>query len=344
MEHDLANLREADLRILHAVQLAPRASWAQIAQVLGMDPATASRRWARLSSSGTAWLTAYPGAGAFDRVTASVIEVDCAADQVPPIAEALAHDPRVGTVEHVTGGRDLLLTVFTAGLEGLSDFLLHGVSRIPGVVSVRSQVSTKIFAEGSRWQLRTLEPTEQHRLARSAPTASASLGKSDEAGLRAVLRLLSEDSRIGVSDLALRLGVSRPTARRKVEAALAHQEVVVRCDIPYTLTGWPVSAMLWADVPPEELDEVARTLGGLPETRVSLGLTGGSANLMIALWLRRLEDVQRLESVIAQRVPGLRIVDRAVALRHFKRVGMVLHPDGRAAERVPIDPWFCAER
>ncbi|MEU6375807.1 AsnC family transcriptional regulator [Streptomyces sp. NPDC046909] len=336
----MRSFSEADLRVLHAVQLAPRASWAQIAQVLGVDPATVARRWARLATSGSAWLSAHPGPGAVERVTVSFVEVDCATDQMLPIADALARDPRVGSVEHVTGGRDLLLTVFTAGLDALSDFVLHGVSRIPGVRSIRSQVGTRLFVEGSKWQLRTLEPAEQRRLARSVSTSSASASAPAEADLRAVLRLLAENGRMGVSELADRMGVSRPTARRRVEAVLASRAVVVRCDVPHALTGWPVSVTLWADVPPEEHGNVARTLAGLPETRVCLGLTGGAANLVIALWLRGLDDVQRLESVLAERVPRLRFVDRAVALRHTKRAGTLLGPDGRAAEQVPIDPWF----
>jgi DNA-binding Lrp family transcriptional regulator len=257
-----------------------------------------------------------------------------------PVAEALARDPRVGTIEHVTGGRDLVLTVFTAGLAALSDFLLYGVSRIPGVLSTRSQVGTQIFVEGSKWQLRTLDPSEQRRLARSGTATSGSPTELAETDLRAVLTLLSEDGRMNVRELAGRLGVSRPTARRRVEAALATRAIIVRCDVPHALTGWPVSATLWADVPPEEHADVARTLAGLPETRLSVGLTGGAANLMISLWLRGLDDVQRLESVLAERIPRLRIVDRAVALRHIKRVGTLLGPDGRAVERVPIDPWF----
>ncbi|MFE5646665.1 hypothetical protein [Rhodococcus sp. NPDC056516] len=31
---------------------------------------------------------------------------------------------------------------------------------------------------------------------------------------------------------------------------------------------------------------------------------------------------------------------RAVALRHIKRMGTRLGPNGRAIGRVPVDPWF----
>ena len=59
---------------------------------------------------GAVWLSAPPGTGALPRLTVSFVEVDCATNQVMGVAEALARDPRVATIEHVTGGRDLLLT------------------------------------------------------------------------------------------------------------------------------------------------------------------------------------------------------------------------------------------
>ncbi|WP_219412476.1 hypothetical protein [Pseudonocardia nigra] len=100
-----------------------------------------------------------------------------------------------------------------------------------------------------------------------------------------------------------------------------------------------MSATLWAFVPPEEHAEAARALAGLPEARLSVGLTGGPANLLVSLWLRSLDDVQRLESVLAERLPRLRVVDRAIALRHIKRMGRLLDPAGHAIELVPLDPW-----
>ncbi|RIQ20438.1 AsnC family protein [Jiangella rhizosphaerae] len=73
-------LDEADLALRHAVQLAPRAPWQRIGLVLGVDPVTAARRWARLSESGAAWFALHP---ALDGLTFAFVEVGCAASAWP---------------------------------------------------------------------------------------------------------------------------------------------------------------------------------------------------------------------------------------------------------------------
>ena len=57
---DSAELDEVDLALVNALQLQPRAPWALVGDVLGINPVTAARRWARLESEGLAWISAYP--------------------------------------------------------------------------------------------------------------------------------------------------------------------------------------------------------------------------------------------------------------------------------------------
>ncbi|WP_338698562.1 AsnC family protein [Streptomyces sp. Q6] len=52
---------EADLTLIHALQIAPRASWAQLAATLGPSAETLARRWSRLTARGHAWAGVLPG-------------------------------------------------------------------------------------------------------------------------------------------------------------------------------------------------------------------------------------------------------------------------------------------
>lgn len=45
-------LSEAELELIDALQINPRASWVDLGQATGSDPATAARRWQRLTGSG----------------------------------------------------------------------------------------------------------------------------------------------------------------------------------------------------------------------------------------------------------------------------------------------------
>ena len=63
-------LDDGDLALIHALQVAPRVSWAQAGQVLGTSPAALAERWARLRSSGLAWVTAHVDAARPDLIAA----------------------------------------------------------------------------------------------------------------------------------------------------------------------------------------------------------------------------------------------------------------------------------
>lgn len=54
---------ENDLVLLHGLQIAPRATWAQLGEVLGISGATAARRWARITGRGDAWIVVYRSGG-----------------------------------------------------------------------------------------------------------------------------------------------------------------------------------------------------------------------------------------------------------------------------------------
>ena len=47
---------DVDFALVNALQLSPRAGWAQLEAVLGVDASTLSRRWARLIESGLVWI------------------------------------------------------------------------------------------------------------------------------------------------------------------------------------------------------------------------------------------------------------------------------------------------
>ncbi|RZL70660.1 MAG: AsnC family protein, partial [Rhodococcus sp. (in: high G+C Gram-positive bacteria)] len=52
---------ELDLAIIGALQLNPRADWADVAEALQYSPKTLARRWKLLSESGSAWIAVAPG-------------------------------------------------------------------------------------------------------------------------------------------------------------------------------------------------------------------------------------------------------------------------------------------
>ncbi|WP_232668162.1 Lrp/AsnC family transcriptional regulator [Pseudonocardia sp. TRM90224] len=330
---------ETDLALLNAMQLSPRAPWSEIAGVVDVDAGTLARRWERLTANGAAWLAVDPGLPREGRMASAFVEVDCDMDQILPAATAFAADPRVASVAFVSGSCDLLLTVYAAGLDAMSRFMLHGTSAVSGIRSVRSHLISQVVVEGSRWELGALDPVQRRRIGRPTvhPAVAGTLLPDDE--LRELHQLLTDDARMGISELAARLGVSRPTARRRLHTALGSRQLVVRCDVSQPLSGWPVSVAMWMSAPADQHAATAAALAAMPETRLTVGIVGGPANLMVMSWLRRLEDMHRLEAVLAERLPRLRVVDRVVTMRRIKRLGRYLTEEGYGTPAVVFDPW-----
>ena len=133
-------LDAADQAMVHALQINPRASWAQIGKALELDPVTLSRRWIRLVDRGAAWIGCNPGPilAASGLGNLAFVEIDCVNGSVQAVAHALSEQRMVTGIEHVTGARDLLVTVMVTDLSVLSQWVTEELGAIAGVVSAAS--------------------------------------------------------------------------------------------------------------------------------------------------------------------------------------------------------------
>ncbi|MEV0705555.1 Lrp/AsnC family transcriptional regulator [Saccharopolyspora sp. NPDC050389] len=338
MQDQATALDELDLQLVNALQIAPRAAWSLVGGVLGIDPVTAARRWTRLERSGLAWISGYPPisptqANAF-------VEIECEPGRGLAVARELATDPQAMTIDVTAGGRDVLVTVNTPNAEVLSGYLLDRMSRVTHLRQVRSHLVVRAYTEASRWRLRALDHDQVARMLR----------ETDQVGDRApgpltdadwtIAVALAADGRAPVGALAEAAATSTSTVRRRLARLIANQQLRLRCELARKLSGWPVYAWFFARVSPAHLEETARALARIPEVR-AVTSTAGPYNLIIAVWLRSLIDVQELETHMARRLPHLDIVDRSIVVRPVKLVGRLLDEQGYATGTVSLDTRNC---
>lgn len=331
-----ATLDELDHLLVTALQTAPRAEWSRVGAALGVDASTAARRWARLTSSGLAWLTCVPVAVGWMTPVVAFIEVDCAPGRLHAVAAEIAEDPHVFNLEHVTGGRDLIATVVLRDNAELARYVGFRLGRLDGVAATRTQLATTLHSEGSRWRLDRLDQAQRELLLGDRPRGRADWAlRPEDEGL---VRLLVEDCRQPVARLAERSGLSQTTVRRRLARMDRGGTLMYRCEVARSLSGWPVTVYLWATTPPDEVARVAGRLAGLRETRMCASLSG-SHNLLFAVWLRSVDRVQAFETALRRRFPQLAVTDRSVALWQMKLAGQLLDPDGRHLRTVPFWTW-----
>ncbi|MER5204794.1 Lrp/AsnC family transcriptional regulator [Streptomyces sp. NPDC002825] len=331
-------LDDVDQALVHALQIAPRAGWNEIGAVLGLDAVTVARRWQRLTEAGAAWISCSPSpalASAGQGLLAFV-EVDCAGGSLLTVAHSLAQLPHVTAVEHVSGDRDLLLTVMAPDLAALTHWMTRGIGAMPGVTASRTHLASTVYTEGSRWRLRALDRTQINRLTdtHTARTGAPVFPLTDLD--HALVAALSMNGRATYRALADTCGASPDTVRRRVGRLFAAGMLHTRCEVARPLSEWPVTVIQWGRAAAGELERVSRAVTGAREVRLCAGVTGRN-NILIVAWVKSLTDVQRFETRLTQRVPGLHITDRAVALWPLKLSGHLLDEHGYRTGGIPLD-------
>jgi DNA-binding Lrp family transcriptional regulator len=329
-------LDEVDRRIVHALQIHPRAPWRLVGEVLAIDPVTAARRWQRMEADRLAWVTAYPRLADARNAVTAVVEFDTRPGAGSQVAETIAAQPRALNVKETAGGRDLVVSVQAPTLDELARFISLHLATVPGVTATRTHLVTAMPTEGSSWRLRSLDSDQQFRLERAAATPAGPVSDAvwDAVDAR-MLTLLSTDGRMPIRRLADELGTSVTTAGRRLRQ-LVGTRISLRCDVARQVSGWPLSAVYFASAPADKLREISQALASVSEVR-ACAITAGPHNLVIDVWLRSLPDVHSLEAHLCLRLPPLRVADRAVVLRTVKHMGRLLDVDGRCRGVVPLD-------
>ncbi|MET9671946.1 Lrp/AsnC family transcriptional regulator [Streptomyces sp. NPDC006482] len=334
-------LGEADLSLIHALQIAPRASWTQLSTVLGSSPDTLARRWDHLTAGGYAWssLIRVPqGEGALY----AWVELDCVAGDTEATAIALARDPYTLAVHQVTGEADLVLLVRCPDLYAFDAYLTNRTRRLPGVLRTRTQIVTRMHNRMFQSRIEQLTPgqarhlrevTGADRRARAQARGNPPLAELDQ-------RLIAElagDARRSAAELARQCGTSESTVRRRLDALAVSGALHHHCLPAPRFSGRPVWALVTADAPPLDVAATVAVLTRLRTSRLITSVTGRH-NLTLSMWLRTVDELHDVTAAMTRASPTLRITGTSLSLRTHKVGAQVIGPDGRRTHHIRPDP------
>ncbi|MEB3369651.1 Lrp/AsnC family transcriptional regulator [Saccharopolyspora mangrovi] len=319
-------LAEEDLALIHALQIAPRVSWAEAARVLDSSPTALAARWQRLRAAGLAWVTVHSGEQSHDVVAFVDLRVDPA--HRAEAIERISRDPRAASVEETAGGRDLVLTVIVPDYDSLAAFTLDELPTTPGVRAVNTHVATKVHRQGADWRLDALDREQQLAVRDAARHAETPAPGRIPDSYWPVVQRLAQDGRQNAAEIARALGRDPATVRRQVARLLATDALAFRCEVAGLRSRWPIVCTWFAQVPMTELDHTVRSLSTLPELRLLVS-TAGQSNLMFLLWARSSGDLMRIERSVNEKLPWLRLSESVLTLRTRKRMGWILDRHGR---------------
>lgn len=321
-----------DMRLVHALQIEPRVSWAGLAPVLGVDAATISRRWKRLKDAGIAWVTGVVD-GNWGDGDVALVEVDCRPSALNDTVAVLVEDPEVLILDLTVGGRDLMVTVSGPNNAEVVKYILERLSPLPGVRAVRTHLFAERITDARAWRLRALGEEEIARIPHPTPPRPRSVRSVPEPLRSVIRRELALDGRTPAAGIAEICGVSPQRASDAIAAMRARGELYLRTDIARSTSEWPVYAWFFLDVPPGSMPQVRATMRKIPEVRLA-AICASRYNLIVAVWLRSVKDIHLFEVALSRSLPGIAVVDRSMVVRIHKHLGRILDERERASGRV----------
>ena len=305
---------DLDRRIIAALQVNGRASWTQIAEVLGEAERTVARRGTELLELGIVRVVGFSGPH-----SSVLVRVSCATGTVRTTATALAQRADCVFAYALSGSIECV-----AQLQITQDRLATVVlEELPGTIGlIRAQADPEIrtFRSVRQWHPGILNADQVRRLS-VAPFGVSQPNTVDLSALKQadhlILRELAVDGRASTATLARAAGVSETTARRRLEWLQASGMVWLRAIVEPAVLGFPVEAMLWMKVRPGSIDVVAEKLLDAVEVRWAVALAG-EYDLAVDVAVR---DSSELYSLVSSTDWGQHVndIETTVVLEAMKR-------------------------
>ena len=320
-----SQLDDVDRQLLHALTVAPRASFRLLAAVLGVSDQTVARRYRRLAD--TVGLRVY---GLIDGQRAGwvdwIVRLQAAPGSAQRIADTLAHRPDTRWVRLYSGGTEIVCTLQARSPEQRNALFLHGLPGSRHVTAITAQSVLHVYSPVAYVGFtRALSDAQLAALAEALPEPPDQAPPGPDTALRAeddpLIAELARDGRAPVAELAAATHWHESTVRRRIEELRGAGLLYFDIDFDDAVLGVTTNVMLWLKVEPASLDAAGRAVAAHPEIPFAAATTGPT-NLAVSALFR---DVRHLYAYLTTRLadlPGLQSVETAPIIGTIKRVGV----------------------
>jgi DNA-binding Lrp family transcriptional regulator len=317
----LQNLDDADLDLVAALQLAPRAPLNAVADVLGTSASTVGRRMQRLQEnrllrfiSTVHWSLLITG-------NPYVVWIKCEPGTTSGVAAAIQQVPEAQSIMITSGNADIYCTIYPLSGTDLRRLLTHTLPAIPGIASIQSHLVLRTARQAVAWHLDRLTDGQTAALREHADADPGSPPEHVEPLNEAefnTLRLLFEDGRISAAQAARELDVSRSTAYRLIQSVLEAGAARPRVEIEPAVLGFPLTALITLDVQPQHIPTVLAALGAEPSARFTV-MTAGPSSITHHAVFRDEDHLSRFVTEDIGALPGINGLDMSTALTVLRR-------------------------
>ncbi|ONI84114.1 transcriptional regulator [Actinosynnema sp. ALI-1.44] len=310
-------LDDADLDLVAALQLAPRAPLNVVADVLGTSASTISRRMQRLREERLMRVISTVHWPLFLSGNPYVVWIRCEPGKVGEVAAAVRGVPEAQSILVTTGDADIHCTIYPLAGTDQRKLLTKTLPGIPGVASVQSHLVLRIARRAVSWRIDRLTDEQADVLGAYASPADADVGALTDAEFQ-TLRLLFDDGRVSAAEVARSLDVSRSTAHRLLQSLLDRGAARPRVEIEPAVLGHPITALLTFDVRPRHIPAALAALGAHRSGRLTV-MTAGPASIIHHGVFRDEDDLATFVTDDVGKLDGVSGFTMCVALGVLRR-------------------------
>ncbi len=332
-----SQLDDVDRQLLHALTVAPRASFRLLGDVVGVSDQTIARRYRRLVAN-----VGLRVPGLIDGQRAGwvnwLVRLQAAPGSAQRIADTLARRPDTQWVRLYSGGAEIVCVVqartpeqrnalFLRGLPGsrhVTAITAHSILHVFTPVAYPAYTGALTAAQFASLREAVPEmPSPPQEVAPPPGTAhewtpaGATVLRDDDDPLIAEL---ARDGRAPIAELATATHWHESTVRRRIEELQRAGLLYFDVDVDDSAIGVNATVMLWLKVEPAHLEAAGRVIAAHPEVPFAAATTGPT-NLAVSAVFR---DTHQLYAYLTARladIPGLQSVDSAPIIGTVKKAG-----------------------
>ena len=315
-------LDDMDARVVAAVQRDPRASYAQLAALIGASETTVQRRLQRLRSSGAIAVIAVVDAQLCGLGDPALVYLTTEPRATLRVAHTLAARPDVRFVSIVNGHNDIVCELIVRDRTHLANVLLVELSAIDGVRSTSTAIVLRTYKTRDEWSRGLLADTGKDALDHDAREAGSRPRPLDDLD-RLLIAALREDGRRSFVDLAAELGISETAVARRHRALIEAGQLGVVALVDPLIMGFGVEGFLHFKIDPSRIESVARFLSRRREVRY-LSATAGHSDLSCEAIFRDNTSLHEFITGVMGDVMGIREIEVDLELQTIKRAFRLL--------------------
>jgi Lrp/AsnC family transcriptional regulator for asnA, asnC and gidA len=287
-------LDELDLRLIAELERDGRQSVSELAGRLRLSWSTIADRLERLQQERVIRFLTLIDPLAIGHTKQVLVAINAPPSRIDSVARRLAEIREVYHVSIHTGRYDIFASVSLPEAVDLWDFVSSSLAPIKDITRAETMVSLKV----AKFSLSLLANRSI-----SAGGSGHLQHSFDDLDYR-LLGQLRASPRSAYTSLAVSVGCSKATARRRIERLIDDQVLQVIAVADPIRLGYRIRANIGLGVRPGMIDKAAAALAASPDTH-HVVITTGSFDLLFTTFLKTQEDLSRFVREYLGTVPGM---------------------------------------